>query len=174
MKPRVYIETTVVSYVAARPSRDVAKAARQEVSRVWWREAANRFDLVVSDLVREEAAAGDPAAARTRLELLAPLPVLEPSTDAQVLAQDFLTARALPTQAAQDAAHIAIAVCNSSDFLVTWNIRHIANAETRSQVERVCRDSGYEPTLICTPEELLEPDDGISRRSDRGGGSRRA
>ena len=174
MKLRVYIETTVLSYAAARPSRDVAKASRQHMSRRWWRGAVESFELVTSDLVREEAAQGDEAAAQARLRLLEPIAILEPTGDAEVLAQSLLAARALPPQAAQDAAHIAIAVCNSADYLVTWNIRHIANAETRSLIERVCRDIGYEPTLICTPEELLEPNDGISRRPDRGGGSRRA
>ena len=104
MKPRVYVETSVVSYLTARRSRDVVIAAYQEITQ---------------------------------------------------LLLDF---GAVPHKAAADAAHIAIAVTNGVDYLVTWNFRHIANAKMRSRIERVCREAGYEPPTICTPNELMEPD----------------
>ena len=160
MKPTAYIETSVVSYLAARPSRDVVVAAYQQVTRDWWRIASDRFDLVASALVVAEAGAGDAQAARGRLRALETVTLVEATADAERLAQRLIDDAAVPLQAADDAAHIAIAVTNGVDFLVTWNFRHIANAAIRTRIERTCREAGYEPAVICTPNELLETDDG--------------
>ena len=161
MKPTAYIETSVVSYFAARPSRDVVVAAYQQITREWWRTAADRFDLVISALVLSEAEAGDPQAAQARIKALEAITLVEATPDAENLAQRLIDDEAVPRQAADDAAHIAIAVTNGVEFLVTWNFRHIANAEMRSRIERTCRQAGYAPPVICTPNELLEGDDAI-------------
>ena len=158
MNPTAYIETSVVSYLTARPSRDVVVAAYQEVTREWWRDAATRFELVASALVIAEARVGDADAARARLEVLKGVAFLDATPDAEQLTQALLEFGAVPRQAAVDAAHIAIAVTNGVDYLVTWNFRHIANAAMRARIEYVCRRSGYEPPIICTPNELLETD----------------
>ena len=158
MKPIAYIETSVVSYLAARPSRDIVAAAYQEITREWWRGAADRFDLVASALVVAEAGAGDPEAASTRLRALETVALLDATTDADRLARILLDSGAVPRQAADDAAHIAIAVTNGVDFLVTWNFRHIANAAMRSRMELACRRAGYGLPVICTPNELMEAD----------------
>lgn len=158
MKPKVYIETTVVSYLTSRPSRDIVIAGYQQVTREWWQDAANRFELVASELVINETSAGDADAARDRLTALVSVTLLDATEEAAVLAQELIDAGAIPKKAAEDAGHIAIAVTNGIDYLVTWNCRHIANATTRSQIERICRSSGYEPTIICTPAELMEPE----------------
>ena len=160
MKPTAYIETSVVSYLTARPSRDVVVAAYQQVTREWWRIASDRFDLVASALVLTEAGAGDAQAAKARLKTLETVTLVEATPDAENLAQRLIDNAAVPPQAADDAAHIAIAVTNGVDFLVTWNFRHIANAAMRIRIERVCKEAGYEPPVICTPNELLEFDDG--------------
>lgn len=160
MKPTAYIETSVVSYLSARPSRDVVVAAYQQVTRDWWRIASDRFDLVASALVVAEAGAGDAQAARDRLRALDTVTLVEATADAERLAQRLIDNTAVPLQAADDAAHIAIAVTNGVDFLVTWNFRHIANAAIRTRIERTCREAGYEPPIICTPNGLLETDDG--------------
>ena len=159
MKPKAYIETTVVSYLAAWPSRDVVIAGHQQITREWWENATDRFELVASQLVIDEAGAGDPDAVRDRLAALTSVTLLDASDEALELAQRLITAGAIPEKAAEDAAHIAIAVTNGVDFLVTWNCRHIANATTRSQIEVVCRNAGYEPAIICTPDELMESND---------------
>ena len=159
MRPSVYIETSVVSYLAARPSRDVVVAAYQEITREWWRDSSDRFELVASALVVEEARAGDPDAARGRLEALEGVALLDATPDAENLAQALLATGAVPPQAADDAAHIAIAAANGVGFLVTWNFRHIANAAMRSRIDRACRQAGCEPPVICTPNELMETDD---------------
>lgn len=155
-KPTVYVDTTVVSYLTARPSRDIVTLAHQQITREWWRSAARRFDLVASDVVRDEAARGDPAAARARLRELAQVAVLSLSAEAATLTEELVRTGALPRQASQDAVHIAIAVTNSIDYLVTWNLRHVANPKTRMAIERTCRRAGHRPTAVCTPEQLLE------------------
>ena len=164
MRPTAYIETSVVSYLTARPSRDVVIAAYQEITREWWRDALERFDLVASALVIAEASAGDPDAARIRLEALEAVALLDATPDAENLANELVEHGAVPRSAVDDAAHIAIAVTNGIDFLVTWNFRHIANAAMRARIEQVCRGAGYEPPTICTPNELTEANHG--RTSD--------
>ena len=133
-------------------------AAYQQVAREWWRTAGDRFDLVASELVVAEAGAGDVDAARAGLAALEAVALLDATEDAAELPQRLLDVGAVPHNAAEDAAHIAIAVTNGVDYLVTWNFRHIANAGMRSRIERVCRRAGYEPATICTPNELVEPD----------------
>ena len=159
MKPKAYIETTVVSYLTAWPSRDVVIAGHQQITRQWWATAADRFELVASQLVIDEASAGDADAARDRLAALASVTLLDATDEALQLAEELVSANAIPENKVEDAAHIAIAVTNGVDFLVTWNCRHIANAVMRSGIDRACRRAGYEPTIICTPDELVESDD---------------
>ena len=161
MRPTAYVETSVVSYLTARPSRDVVIAAYQQITRERWRVAPDRFDLVALALVLAEAGAGDAKAAKARLDALGAVTLIEATPDAERLAQRLIDVAAMPRQAADDAAHIAIAVTNGIDFLVTWNFRHIANAAVRMRIERACRQAGFEPPVICTPNELMESDDGI-------------
>ena len=159
MKPKVYVETTVVSYLAARPSRDVVIAAHQQVTRDWLEACVDRFELVASELVVQEASAGDPEAARERLDVLEAVTLLEASEEALTLARQLVQRGAVTKTSAEDALHIAIAATGGIDYLVTWNCRHIANAAMRSQIEETCRLAGYEPPIICTPEELLEAEE---------------
>ena len=158
MKPIAYIETSVVSYLTARQSRDVVVAAYQEVTRQWWLTASARFELVASALVATESGAGDMHAARARLEILEAVTLLNVTENSEELTRLLLDHGAVPREAAADAAHIAISVANGVDYLVTWNFRHIANAAMRSRIELVCRQAGYEPPVICTPNELMETD----------------
>lgn len=146
----------MISYLTARPSRDVVVAAYQEVTREWWRDASTRFHLVVSELVVAESGSGDPTAAQARLEALKGIALLNASRDAEKLAHHLLDVGAVPREAVLDASHIAIAVTNGVEYLVTWNFRHIANAAMRGRIERTCRQVGYEPPVICAPNELME------------------
>jgi predicted nucleic acid-binding protein len=158
MKPRVYVETTVLGYLTSWPSGDLVVAGRQKVTRDWWRYAVSAFDLVVSELVHREASAGDPQAIRERLEVLKDLPVLAVSQGAEDLARGLVAGGAVPSTEPEDALHIALAVVNGIEYLVTWNFKHIANAAVRSKIHRACVAEGYDPCTICTPEELLEPE----------------
>ncbi len=153
MKSRVYIETTVPSYLTAWPSRDLVRAAHQQITREWW---ANRdaFELYASRLVVQECQAGDPEAAADRLAALAGIPLLEQTSGSADLAEALMSGVPLPERAVSDALHIAIAAVHGLDYLLTWNCTHIANVTLRPQIEAVCRAEGYEPPLICTPEEL--------------------
>ena len=160
MKPTVYVETSVVSYLTARPSRDLVTAGYQQVTREWWSTAPERFDLVASALVVDEAGAGDPDAARSRLDALGAAVLLDATPEAEDLTRTLLDLGAFPHRAAEDAAHIAIAATNGVTYLVTWNFRHIANAAMRMRIEQACREAGYEPPVICTPSELMGNDDG--------------
>ena len=155
MKPKVYIETTVVSYLTGSPSRDLVVAAHQQITREWW-EGRKRFDLYVSEIVIQEAGGGDREAAASRLRILEDISILELTPEARNLAKKLLTEGPIPPKAGVDALHIATAVANGMDFLVTWNCAHIANAAMRLMIEAVCRSLGYEPPVICTPEELME------------------
>lgn len=160
MTPTAYIETSVVSYLTSRPSRDIVVVALQQVTREWWQTARDRFQLAASELVIREAGQGDPVAARARLVALEGVTLLDATEDAEQFARELIDSGALPPTAAADAAHIAIAVTNRVHYLVTWNFRHIANATMRSRIEGVCRSAGYEPPVICTPNELMEVHNG--------------
>lgn len=159
-KPSVYVETSVVSYLTARPSRDLIIAAMQAMTREWWRTAPERFRLVASELVLAEAAEGDADAARARLTALEMLVRLDTTEDAAALTRRLMELGAFPHKAAADAAHVSVAAVNRVDYLLTWNLRHIANAAVRVRIERACRRAGYEPPVICTPNELMEDDHG--------------
>ena len=156
MKPRVYVETSVVSYLTAWASRDVVVAGHQQVTRDWWKTCQDRFEVLASELVVQEAGVGDSDAARDRLLVLDSLALLEITESARELARQLVVAAAIPAKAAEDALHLAIAATNGVEYLVTWNCRHLANATMRAKIEEVCRDAGYQPPAICTPEELLE------------------
>jgi predicted nucleic acid-binding protein len=155
MKPKVYLETTIPSYLAGSPSRDLVIAAHQQITREWW-DARGRFSLFISQVVFQEVNSGDDEAAARRLRFVEDIPTLQLTGEVRELAHDLLSQKALPAQAAVDALHVAVAVVNGMDYLLTWNCTHIANATVRSRIERVCRSKGYEPPVICTPEELLE------------------
>ena len=156
MAERVYVETTVVSYLTAWPSQDVVVAGHQQITRTWWNSCRDTYELVASQQVVQEASAGDPVAAKERMDVLATMTLLTVTDEAVALAEDLIRAGAVPEKASEDALHIAVAVTNGIDYLLTWNCRHLANATLRSAIEAVCRSAGYEPVVICTPEELLE------------------
>jgi len=156
MKAKVYIETSVISYLTSRPSQDIVIAGHQQTTRDWWATYRAQFDVVASQLVVQEASAGDPQAAQQRLVVLAELELLAVTAEAITLAHAWVEGGPLPTQAAEDALHIAIAVTNGIEYLITWNCKHLANASMRKDIDRICRLRGYEPIVICTPEELIE------------------
>jgi len=155
MKAKVYIETSVVSYLAARPSRDLIVAAQQQLSQAWWHSRRTYYDLFVSELVLQESERGDPEVAARRLALVNDLPLLAITERAIRLAEIFLTKRHLPQKAEADALHIAIATVHRMDYLLTWNCRHIANAEIQRELRSVTEQQGVELPILCTPNELM-------------------
>ncbi len=153
MKPSVYIETTVPSYLTARPSVDVVRAAHQQITREWWARR-DEFDLFMSRVVVQECQAGDIQAAADRIAALAGIPLLEQKREVEDLAESLIREVPLPLKAASDALHIATAAVHGIQYLLTWNCTHIANVVLRPRIEAVCRAAGFEPPLICTPQQL--------------------
>ncbi|HEY0514913.1 MAG TPA: type II toxin-antitoxin system VapC family toxin [Thermoanaerobaculia bacterium] len=155
MKPKVYLETTIVSYLTARLSRDLVLAAHQQLTREWW-EIRSRFDLFISELVVREISSGDKDAVARRHTAVQGLDVLALNDESTSLSRILIERGPLPEKALADALHISIAVVSGMDYLLTWNCTHIANATTLGKVEKLCRDAGYDPPTICTPEQLME------------------
>ena len=153
MSHRAYIETSIVSYLTAWPSRDLIQAAHQQVTREWW-TTRGTFELFISQFVLDEAAAGDAKAAAERLDALRDIAMLDVTEDAILLAADLVAGGGLPAKARLDALHVAMATVHGMNFLVTWNCKHIANATTRNTIEDLCRAAGFEPPILCTPLEL--------------------
>ena len=146
MPKSVYIETTIPSYLTARPSRDLLRAAHQEITREWWEDHRGRFDLFASPVVVEEAGRGDPDAARRRLDALDGLPLLEMTEEVFELARSLLETGVLPEKAGIDALHIAAATVHGMDILLTWNCKHLANGEIMGAVA---------PPVVCMPDGLM-------------------
>jgi hypothetical protein len=151
----VYLETTFISYLVARPSRDVIVAAHQQVTHDWWAERRTFFDCGISQVVIDEASLDDPSEVQKRLDVVRGLSVLEATQSAEALTQAILVSGAIPPRAARDAAHIAIAAVHGVEYLLTWNCSHLANAQIVRRVARVCEQSSLSMPLICTPEELM-------------------
>ncbi len=156
MKNTVYIETSVVSYLTARPTNDLLASAWQSATCQWWEEKRCLFSLVTSSLVREEAARGNIEAAGRRLDALRGIPDLRLCDEVVNFATLLLTQGALPEKAADDAMHVAYAAYHGVDYLLTWNCRHIDNPSKKPFIRRMCADNGLAYPEICTPLELLE------------------
>ena len=155
MKPKVYIETTILSYLAARPSSQPVTAGRQSITRQWWETERLKYDLVVSEAVEAECERGDPASSKVRRKLLEEVSLFPVNERILKLARLLIVPGAIPENAAPDAIHIAAAAVERCEFLLTWNFRHIANVRIRREVERILGKHGFTQTTICTPEELI-------------------
>ncbi len=156
MKPSLYIETSIIGYLTTRVSKLLVAASNQQVTREWWDDHRQKFELFVSRAVVEECASGDQAATTERLEFLVGISELDITSEVLKLASALRSQVPLPEKAQIDAIHVAATAVNGIEYLLTWNCKHIANASLRPKIEKVCRESGFEPPTICTPAELLE------------------
>ncbi len=156
MNSTVYLETSIIGYLASRPSRDLITAANQQLTCDWWDDHRGQYDLYISEAVVAECSAGDPQAAQERLDAIGEIPVLDVTEDAEILADKLISQVPLPENAEVDALHIAIATVNGMNYLLTWNCAHIANAVLQHQIEAICRSAGFHPPTICTPQQLME------------------
>ena len=154
MAQSVYIESSVISYLVARPSRDVVVAAHQAITEAWWQSQRTEFDVFVSSLVVQEISRGDAAASERRLQAVENIPLLATSPEAQRLAEDLLAKGAVPANSEEDALHIAIAAAGGVEFLLTWNFKHINNAQTKAFITTVVESHGFACPILCSPEEL--------------------
>jgi len=154
MKRKIYIETSVVSYLTARPSKTIVGAAHQQITLAWW-ETRSQYELLASESVLRECGAGDPDAAQKRLAMLNDIPLLLITEQALNIAESLVQRGTIPSKAAEDALHIAVATVNQVDYLLTWNCRHIANPEIQRGIAAYLEQIGLFLPFICTPEELL-------------------
>ena len=153
-QPLVYIETTVPSYRTAWPSRDLLRASHQQITKEWWRDVPGRYRLVISEAVVEECARGDPDAARSRLDAIRSISVIDRSSEAILLAAEYVRLLSLPGKALTDAMHVAYAAIARVDYLATWNMRHLASSLTMRRLTTFNLDRGLHVPLIVTPEYL--------------------
>lgn len=146
----------MIGHLVGRIVADPIVAGRQAVTRQWWPFAVKKYRLIVSRLVADECSMGDPQAAKERLDVLDSLEFVATSALVDDLARQLMLYHAVPKTEPRDAVHISLAAVNGIEYLVSWNFTHIVNPTTRTAIERVCRDAGYVPPLICTPDELME------------------
>jgi predicted nucleic acid-binding protein len=155
---RVYIETSIVSYLTARSTDELLAAAWQNATCQWWDRFRRSYELVTSSLVFEEAGRGDPDAVKRRLEALKGIPNLRLYDEITRLAEMLVSDGALPPKATDDAMHVAFAAYHNIDYLLTWNCRHIDNAAKKPLIRKTCAARGYVCPEICTPLELMGDD----------------
>ena len=151
----VYLETSFISYLVARPSRDLIVAAHQQITQEWWDNRRTQFECLASQFVIDEASDGDPAEVKKRLAIIAALPTLEVTADAQDLAKAIMAAGMLPPKAFPDAGHVAVCAVHAVDYLLTWNCKHLANAQISRRIAVVCEKMGHKMPVVCTAEELM-------------------
>ncbi len=157
---KVYLESSFISYLVSKPSTNLIVAAHQRISTEWWEHRRGNFSCFVSETVIGEISEGDPEEVRKRMEFVRDIPVLSATHEVEKLAARFLDLNILPEKAERDAAHIAFATVYGIDYLLTWNCKHLANAQVTRRVRAACVAQGLEVPSICTPEELLGDYDG--------------
>src|SRR3569832_752038 len=155
-RPRLYLETTIPSFLTARPSRDLEKARMQRVTTRWWNSWRTQFDIYISTVVVNEARKGDAEAARLRMDVLGPIQIVDHNPRSCALADRVMANSAMPPDSRNDAEHIAIASVHEIIFLLTWNCAHLANAQISREIAEICRSEGYCCPTLCTPQTLLE------------------
>jgi predicted nucleic acid-binding protein len=158
MKKRIYLETTVVSYLTAEPSRDIVIAGHQNATRELWPDLSTKYETYVSALLFEEAKRGDQTQAQARLSAVQPFPMLDIDDEARSLAEKIILLKGVPAKYPEDALHIAVAAVNGIEVIITWNFAHLNNPFIRKVVRAIVEGEGYECPEICSPEELLEVD----------------
>ncbi|MEX0717553.1 MAG: type II toxin-antitoxin system VapC family toxin [Planctomycetaceae bacterium] len=164
--PTLYVETSIVSYLRQRPSAQVVMAARQILTHRWWNVEREKYEMVTSQYVIDEASVGDAALAAERLESLRGIPLLPSDPRIIDAAAEIVSRSILPERASVDALHIATAAHHGIDYLLTWNCKHIANARILPRIREVLEDLGEPIPIICTPEELLDDDTTDGDRRD--------
>jgi predicted nucleic acid-binding protein len=155
MSETVYIETSILGYLTARSTKNLILAANIEVTKEWWKFHRRSFTLYVSQVVLDEVARGDAEIATQRLEMINGVPLVELNQAVRNLSAQFLKQSNLPAKASDDAVHIAAATVHGLDYLLTWNCKHIANAQIQRKLAEISLDFGYQLPIICTPYELL-------------------
>ena len=156
MKATVYIESTIVSYLTAKPSRDLIVAAHQQLTQEWWDLIRPQVDCFISPFVIQEISAGNEEAANKRIEFVRDIPILEINQEIQKLAQTYFDSLDIPEKARLDASHLAVAVWHEVDYLLSWNCKHIVSGRVKKMLENINSQLNIKTPVLCTPEELME------------------
>ena len=156
MKQTVYLETTVISYYTAKPSRDLIVAGHQQITTEWWEKSLPKFDCYISEFIIDEAERGDEEASKKRIDVVSQFPLLTVNDEIQKIAQTYFERLTIPEKARLDAAHLAIACYYKMDYLLSWNCKHIVSGKVRMKLQELNRIIQLHTPIICTPEELLE------------------
>ncbi len=156
MKPRIYVESSVISYATSRKSVSALTAYRQEVTHRWWAKATEMFALETSAIVQFEIAAGDPVAAKKRLALFATLIELPLHAEVVVLGERLMQEGLVPRSEPEDATHIAQATLTQVDYIATWNFAHMVGPQAKYRLVQNIERWGYKAPLLATPEEIFE------------------
>jgi len=151
----VYIETTIPSYLAAKPSSIASIAADQQATHHWWRNERVRFRLFTSVFTIDESSRGDASAAKRRLSFLSDIPDLDIPATLPALEADIIKLFRLPPKAFTDASHLGLAVLHRMDYLLTWNCTHLANAVLQKDLMEYCQYHGLHVPIVCTPDALI-------------------
>ena len=151
---KVYVESSVISYITARPSRDLVVSARQAITNEWWEQKRKKYDVYISELVIEEIASGDKEAAQKRLDAVKAIPNLEITETAKELASLLISSGAVPDNSPEDALHIGLAAAQGVEYLLTWNFKHINNATKHADITQLIESQGFLSPVLCSPEEL--------------------
>ncbi len=154
MSETLYLETSVIGYLTARPSQNLIVAANIAVTREWWDNRRKNFEIYVSEVVFNEIARGDPEIAQNRIEIIKDFPILFANETVTDLAQQFLQKTNLPPKVSDDTLHIALATVYGLDYLLTWNCRHIANPNIQQKLSEISTNFGYELPILCIPYQL--------------------
>jgi hypothetical protein len=157
MRPRVYIETSIPSfYFESRTAPEMV--ARRDWTRQWWSDTEN-FELVTSAAVIAELSRGDFPGRDDCLNLISPIPVVTIEPAILDIVQTYIAHQVMPNDPVGDALHLALASYHKCDFLLTWNCRHLANANKFGHIRRMNTLLGlFVPSLV-TPLELLGGED---------------
>ncbi len=155
MKQTVYIETSIISYLTARPSIDALIAARQKITDEWWKVVLPCYEAFISPIVLAEVSKGDSNAVQLRLKSISSFAVLEVFSEVHDLADTYFSEIKIPEKARADAYHLALASWHGLDFLISWNCVHIASGRVRMIIEEINSQRGIRTPIICTPEELM-------------------
>ena len=151
----IYIETSIISYLVARPSNSLISAARQKITFDWWEKERKKYKTYISELVIAECSRGDKDAIKNRLNLAKNIPILKITDECIELAELFFKKASLPEKARDDALHVAISTHYKMVFLLTWNCRHLANAHFIRKLHKISLEEGFVIPTICTPQEII-------------------
>ncbi len=155
-KPTVYIETTIISYLVAKPSRDLVVAGHQEITREWWETVLPRVRGCISPFIVQEISGGDAAMAQKRVALVSGMPLLEVDDQVEKLGEHYFSAIQIPERARFDALHLAVAAYHAVDYVLSWNCRHIASARVQKRLREINEQLKIPTPVLCTPEGLME------------------